>query len=470
LQFRFLPEEKAFNKRESYTGRRLIRPPKSACYADGMASGKVNKTGAGDPLRDSVEPISSDANMPTRSPCATEDGSAEILPECEAELPASRVRGKSISWNDDENLAVCRAAVAAGSDAIIGNGMSRAEFGRRIFAAILRDPLVPANEGSGVRSGGALDPRRWSGRSAVGAQKQFLKIKAACLSYHACVKRVRSMSLTGAPTENDLMRCALGLYNKSLKISEVYNCIRTPGNGYDVGNDFPFSNCYSYLATHTQYLSETYIQPRIEMSPESGASPDHFKQKDSGLELTCGKLGPFDTRVPVGKERDEECKLSSTESFAVDIEKQISGNLALATHVDEAVVQERECEVSKRPVGRKAAKRQKLSAGCSEAGSSALEESVLQMSSIAKRYYESKLSHASQSSSESTHDKDSRLRELRMQVDLLRDLQVGGLDSGRSNQMEQARLALFDAVINTVSKVPECAKLSEQQGDDDEEE
>jgi hypothetical protein len=46
-----------------------------------------------------------------------------------------------------------------------------------------------------------LDRRRWDDRTGVSCGKQWTKIKAACVKFHACGERIRRMEHTGAPTK-----------------------------------------------------------------------------------------------------------------------------------------------------------------------------------------------------------------------------------------------------------------------------
>jgi hypothetical protein len=61
----------------------------------------------------------------------------------------------------------------------------------------------------------------------VSGRKQWTKIKAACVKFHACGERIRRMELTGAPTKEDIARCALTLYNLGAGLtSRLYDVIR----------------------------------------------------------------------------------------------------------------------------------------------------------------------------------------------------------------------------------------------------
>jgi hypothetical protein len=75
--------------------------------------------------------------------------------------------------------------------------MRQAQYARRIRAEFLRDPL---------------DRRRLDNRAGASCGKQWTKITAACVKFHACGERIRRMELAGTDLE-DIVRCALALYN-----------------------------------------------------------------------------------------------------------------------------------------------------------------------------------------------------------------------------------------------------------------
>jgi hypothetical protein len=67
----------------------------------------------------------------------------------------------------------------------------------------------------------------------VSCRKQWTKIKAACIKFHACGERIRLMELTWASTTEDIARCALALYNLGAGMtSRLYEVIRA--NSYPV--------------------------------------------------------------------------------------------------------------------------------------------------------------------------------------------------------------------------------------------
>lgn len=52
-------------------------------------------------------------------------------------------KGKGLSWSEDKNVVLARAAVAVRTDPAIGRGMTSAEMGRRIRKHLLHDNSRP---------------------------------------------------------------------------------------------------------------------------------------------------------------------------------------------------------------------------------------------------------------------------------------------------------------------------------------
>jgi hypothetical protein len=73
-------------------------------------------------------------------------------------------------------------------------------------------------------------PKRALGKlslSGVSCGKQWTKIKAACVTFHACGERIRRMELTWAPTKDDVARRVLASYTLGAGVtSRLYDVIR----------------------------------------------------------------------------------------------------------------------------------------------------------------------------------------------------------------------------------------------------
>jgi hypothetical protein len=169
--------------------------------------------------------------------------------------------GKGLGWNQEELLAVARAAPVVLQSPTIGANQNATELGRRIFAEFLRDECCP-NVAECTRSDKSnLDSRRWHGRSALATLQCWTKrIKAPCVRLHAVYRRIQIAELTGGPYSDESMhRLATAIFNSkdgesSQLFSHAYDIIRN--EHYVIGPPFPVPSAYEFLAKKTNLLAD----------------------------------------------------------------------------------------------------------------------------------------------------------------------------------------------------------------------
>lgn len=172
-------------------------------------------------------------------------------------VDSSAGKGKGLSWEDLENIALARSAAAVSSDPATGSGMTSAEMGRRIRSHFLNDKSRPTDACS-TRDKGPLDSRRWDGRSAAACHKQWDNLRRECTKFKGCMQRVKNMKLTGNPTEEDLFRCASLLFSDGGKsVSHLYDCIRNPA--YHISKPFKHEGTFYFLDTHSSLLDASGV-------------------------------------------------------------------------------------------------------------------------------------------------------------------------------------------------------------------
>lgn len=65
---------------------------------------------------------------------------------------------------------------------------------------------------------------------------------SACYELHSHMDILVSLYLTGIPSENYLMRCPTGTYNRTISRSCCHDVTRNPN--YPIGPDFPYRHTY----------------------------------------------------------------------------------------------------------------------------------------------------------------------------------------------------------------------------------
>jgi hypothetical protein len=162
--------------------------------------------------------------------------------------------------------------------------------------------------------------------------KQYQKIKADCCGFYAASKRIEAMELTGSPSEEQLSRCTLAIYNCWPKMtSRVYDIINNPI--YIIGKVFPYPLCCDWLRRYTSFLEcgdATRIKIRSQVDPMSIV--ENTENKDEGLghrsvddahyvqTYASNKQNDEDnaTDHPVQNRNDEQtCALEEVNFFAI---------------------------------------------------------------------------------------------------------------------------------------------------------
>ncbi|KAI0558724.1 hypothetical protein FGB62_190g016 [Gracilaria domingensis] len=197
-------------------------------------------------------------------------------------------RGKNLMWNEEETMALVRAAAAASTDPTVGSSMSAAEHGRRIRAIFIKDNGRPNEACTLEKSGCRFDRRRWDGRSADGCRKFWDKIRAECTRFKACYDRVIAMKLTGNPDDDALLRCGELLYSDgSNSISHLYDCVRNPH--YHVSKPFKYKMPFQFLNAQTTMLQACGVGKEVEPERPMGTKAAKAKKEEERKDANKGQ-------------------------------------------------------------------------------------------------------------------------------------------------------------------------------------
>lgn len=219
-------------------------------------------------------------------------------------------RGRNLGWNEDETIALAKAAAVVCADPAIGSSMSGTELGRRIRVAFVNSSSKPSSACTLIKSGCPLDSRRWDGRSAEGCRKYFDKIKSDCTRSKGCHDRVIKMDLTGNPSE-DVLRCAELLFSDGgTASSHMYDCIRK--KHYHIAKPFKFTEAYLFLSRTTNMLDAGGIGSKKVIDDDEKERPVGCK-KAKGL---------------VGKQKETKNKEAGSAADAI-IKMEVTLNKAL---------------------------------------------------------------------------------------------------------------------------------------------
>lgn len=182
---------------------------------------------------------------------------AEVITDKDASIAdmddgKKKTVGKSLSWLDDELLALSKSAAVVLVDPTVGSQMSKAEMGRRLRTQFIKSALRPSKACTD-KNGGELDTRRWDGRSADACRKMWEKVRKDCQKYYGAQKKVYAAKLTGNPSPEQLDRCVQLVYLKgSEAMSHLYDCVRNPK--YFMGTPFQMHSACDFLSGNTRLL------------------------------------------------------------------------------------------------------------------------------------------------------------------------------------------------------------------------
>lgn len=148
--------------------------------------------------------------------------------------------GAGKGWSQTETKTACRAYIVISEDPRRGSGRKKEAFVatvldeyKRLIQQLQRDDGLPHVD----RTGDAICQR-------------FRKARSECLKYESILAQIRNRKPTGSPSDDDINRAALAIYNGESTIGHMYTFLR--GRTVDAGSEFPSKDAIEFLrSTHT---------------------------------------------------------------------------------------------------------------------------------------------------------------------------------------------------------------------------
>jgi hypothetical protein len=150
---------------------------------------------------------------------------------------APKMRGRGRAWLPDENISVVLAACHLPDASIDGANMRAATYEQKIYSQFVKH--APSLEELPDQS------KLWRGRSPRSCLDQWKRIQKDCTSLHGRLQQVQRANPTGNPSEADMIRVAVGLFNKEVTLSDMYLVIQN--RTYNIGKRFFLMNCYEVM-------------------------------------------------------------------------------------------------------------------------------------------------------------------------------------------------------------------------------
>ncbi|KAI0562781.1 hypothetical protein FGB62_53g17 [Gracilaria domingensis] len=217
-------------------------------------------------------------------------------------------RDKQPQWKDVDTMATTMAIV-------------------RLPDASINDVLIPEHPELNNRQ--RMDV--WKARSGRSVAEQGQKGLALCRKLKGCLRIVHAQQTTGNATDDDKMRCAVGLLNNVIKTSHFYDVFRNPN--YVIGKAFPYPNTFAWLDTDTSELDPlppgeddkaNNASKRMETKVQGGqAACDSDDVAQSNVE-GCNSSKPGEDQSdrrkrPIGVKAAKAAKKAKRETDAEDV-------------------------------------------------------------------------------------------------------------------------------------------------------
>ena len=152
--------------------------------------------------------------------------------------------GRGASWTGPEEVAACRAALRASENPIVGADQKKETFESRVHDEFCR--LIPKGDGEA----------KWPSRSPRAVLRQWKSVKAACLKMYSRLETVRAADLTGEPTERDIWRVAVMMFNKRGSLGDAYSVLKD--ESFPICPEFPHKAAFYFLDS-TSVLSDGVV-------------------------------------------------------------------------------------------------------------------------------------------------------------------------------------------------------------------
>jgi len=231
--------------------------------------------------------------------------------------------GSGKGWTAQETVAACKAYVSASEDPRNGNGRKKDVFANQVLDCYKRYMTKVKHN----------DPQvTFSDRTADAVMQRYRKARCEGLKFEGIVASIKAKKPTGDPSEEDIERASLAVYNGDARIGDMYTYISD--RTVDPGPDFPFRDALWYLrntnawslvvlSKQNKETAKRSIQQTEESIGEHAASDGGAEGQSPGNRSSSSSAVPTPTHPNPGnvngkKERPVGAKR------ALEISKQVS--------------------------------------------------------------------------------------------------------------------------------------------------
>lgn len=246
--------------------------------------------------------------------------------------------GSNRGWVSAETVAACRAFLSASQDPRRGTGKKKDLLVKKCHKRYVE--LM-----NGIKS--TNKDVNYPDRSGEAVIQRYKKAKAECIKFDSIVSQIKSRSPTGSPTDEDIDRAALAIYNEEATISQSYTYLSN--RTQDVGDHFPFADAL-------KLFRDTYAW---EMCIESKASHQKYRATLLNDKASSASEDMDQRTVPSNKESSDYIAPESSDLMSIinqpnqtDVANIPSADPNESNHVEPTKKSE-ETPSKSRPIGNK---------------------------------------------------------------------------------------------------------------------
>lgn len=149
--------------------------------------------------------------------------------------------GAGKGWSRDESVLACKSYQCASEDPRKGNGKKKEVFISQVLGVY---KTLLAN----LR---ANNPSfQFPDRTGEAIVQRYRKARCECIKFEGIIMSIKARDPTGSPTEEQIERAALAIYNGEATLSQMYTYLTD--RTMDVGTEFQFAHDLKFMrTTHT---------------------------------------------------------------------------------------------------------------------------------------------------------------------------------------------------------------------------
>lgn len=230
--------------------------------------------------------------------------------------------GSGRGWTTEETVAACQAYVSASEDPRSGNGKKKDLFSAQVLECYKNFMKEVTHK----------NPRfNYPDRTGDAIIQRYRKAKCEGIKYEGIIATIKAKKPTGDPTEEDIERAALAVYNGDAKVCDLYTYLRD--FSVSAGPEFPLKDALFYLR-QTNTWAYILLSRQSRVAQSAGREYECANMRGE-VEAELGHNGesrnvktpsPVESAPAGGSDsvKEEMCRRPTGPKRALEISKQVA--------------------------------------------------------------------------------------------------------------------------------------------------